>query len=157
MAWTLPYSWIRVQITEGQNMRTAGIKRLVEQALASLPKPHTEDVIDDVFHAIEYRPEWRKEYENLCTDLGRMVVNTWGALWIANYEGCSGVHQVPSKKSTLIGSYSKLNLATANVKRKLKEPEALKLMSTYYQEHRAELPAHVRNHRELIVELLMND
>jgi hypothetical protein len=140
-------------------MRTSGVKRLVEQALGSLPKPHTEDVIDDVFHAIEHRPEWRQEYEDLCTDLGKTVVNTWGGFWISNHEGRSSLQQVPSKKSTLIGSYSQLTTVTAKAKpeisRKRKESEALQLMSAYFQEHKGQLPTNVRKHRELIVELLM--
>jgi hypothetical protein len=137
------------------NMRTAGVKRLVEQALASLPKPHTEDVIDDVFHAIEHRPEWRQEYDDLCVDLGKMVVNTMGGYWIASHEGRSGVQEVPSKKSKLIESYSKLTVAATKGQRKLKGPDAVELMSAYYQEHRAEFPAKIRKQRELIIELLM--
>lgn len=34
-------------------MRTGRLKLLVEKVLSSLPKPHTEDVIEDVFAAIE--------------------------------------------------------------------------------------------------------
>ena len=40
-------------ITESeQQMRTDGVKALVTMALGNLPKPHTEDVIDDVFLAV---------------------------------------------------------------------------------------------------------
>jgi hypothetical protein len=136
-------------------MRTAAIKRLVEDVLASLPKPHTEDVIDDVFHAIEQRPEWRQRYDDISTDLGKLVVNTWGGFWIENSEGRSGVEQVPAKKSTLIQSYSKLTQAAHRAGKKRKEPEALQMMSEYYQSNKAQLPSSIVDHREVIVELLM--
>ena len=136
-------------------MRTAAVKRLVELALASLPKPHTEDVIDDVFSAIERNPDWLKEYQGLCGDLGRTVVNTWGGFWVASSVGRSSVKQVSSEKSKLIDSYSKLSPTKTKAGKKVKEPEALQAMAAYYQQHKTELPARVRNYRELIVELLM--
>jgi len=136
-------------------MRTAGIKRLVEEVLLSLPKPHTEDVIDDVFEAIERRPEWRRQYDDLSTDLGKTVVNTWGGFWIAHSEGRWGVHQVPAKKCTLLESYSKLDKTGSKPGKKVKEPEALKMMSDYYQKNKANLPKSIAAHREVIVALLM--
>lgn len=137
-------------------MRTAGVKRLMELALASLPMPHGEDVIDDVFHTIEQTPEWRQDYDDLCVQLTKTVVNTWGGFWIANYEGRSGDQQVPSIKSTLIGSYSKLTgPAVKKTGGIVKETEALQLMSDYYQAHKTELPESVRKNRDLIVDLLM--
>jgi hypothetical protein len=136
-------------------MRTAGIKRLVEEVLASLPKPHTEDVIDDVFHAIEQRADWRQQYDDLSTDLGKTVVNTWGGFWIASSEGRSGVQQVPARKSKLIESYSKLTQAADKAGKKRKEPDALKTMSDYYRANKAKLPSSIVDCREVIVELLM--
>ena len=139
-------------------MRTSGVKRLVEQALASLPKPHSEHVIHDVFYAIEHRPDWRQEYEDLCVDLGKTVVNTWGGFWIGNHEGRSSLQQVPSKKSKLIGSYSILGAATEakpTKKLKRKKPEALEVMSAYFLGHKGGLPPSIRKHRDLIVALLM--
>ena len=44
-------------------MRTARLKAMMEEVLKSLPKPYTEDVIEDVFVAIENNPKWHKEYE----------------------------------------------------------------------------------------------
>ena len=136
-------------------MQTADVKRLVTAALSSLPKPYTEDVIDDVFNAIEHSADWRKEYDALCADLGRTVVNTWGGFWIAHAVGRSSAEQVSSRKSKLIDSYSKLAPGKAVAGKKLTEPAALQAMSDYYREHKAKLPARVRSHRELILELLM--
>jgi hypothetical protein len=137
-------------------MRTAGVKRLMDLVLASLPLPHGEDVIDDVFYEIERSPEWRQDYEDLCTDLTRTVVNTWGGFWIANHEGLSGDQQVPSKKSTLIGSYSKLTgPAIKKAVTKIKEADARQLMFDYYQAHKGELPVGIQKNREMIIDLLL--
>lgn len=137
-------------------MRTAGVKRLMELALASLPLPHGEDVIDDVFCAIEQRPEWRQEYDDLCVELTKSVVNTWGGFWIANHEGRSGEQQVQSKKSTLIGAFSKLTgPATRKAGVKVKESDALRVMSDYYHAHKSDFPERIKQGRGLIIDLLM--
>ena len=136
-------------------MKTAGVKKLVNTALQNVPKPHTEDVIDDVFLLIENEPELRSEYDDLCRQLGKSTVNAWGGYWIANTLGKTGLLQIPSKKSKLIQSYSQLTAAATSSGKKRKEPEALELMSAYYQEHKAKLPPSIRNHRELIVEMIV--
>jgi hypothetical protein len=136
-------------------MRTADVKALVREVLESLPKPYSEHVIDDVFSSIELNSAWLRRYESECSVLGKTVVNTWGGYWVANALGKIGEHQVPAKKSTLIGSYSVLDTDAKAVLRKPKEAEALKLMSDYYYGHISELPRDIKKHRELIVELLM--
>lgn len=136
-------------------MRTAGVKKLVGLALENLPKPYTEDVIDEVFSQIEHETEFMTEYEGLCRHLGKTTVNTWGGYWIANALGKTGLEQVPAKKSKLILSYSKLTASATAATGKRKEPLALQLMSDYYQEHKGKLPASVRNHRDLIVEMIV--
>jgi hypothetical protein len=55
--------------------RTEGVKTLVEEVLATLPTPYSEDVIDEVFQAIEANPTWLTDYRVLCNDLGVTVVN----------------------------------------------------------------------------------
>lgn len=136
-------------------MRTAEVKTLVREVLETLPKPYSEHVIDEVFSAIEQNPSWLRRYESECSILGKTVVNTWGGYWVANALGKVGEHQVPAKKSTLIGSYSLLDTDAKTILRKPKEPEALKLMSTYYYAHVSELPSEIKKQRDLIVELLM--
>lgn len=49
-------------------MRTIGVKRLVELAILSVPKPYSDDVIEGVLLAIERNEAWLNEYEGLCTD-----------------------------------------------------------------------------------------
>jgi hypothetical protein len=137
-------------------MKTAELKLLMREVLATLPKPYSEHVIDDVFGAVERNRGWRQRYESQCDTLGKTVVNTWGEYWVASAVGKSGEHQVPSKKSTLIGSYSVLDTDAKSVAtRKPKDGEARELMADYYRAHQTELPAEIRKHRELIVELLM--
>lgn len=126
----------------------------MNEVLDSLRKPYTEHVIDEVFAAIENNPKWRKQYDELCDVLGKIVVNTWGGYWVANSLGKVGEHEIPSRKSSLIASYSLLD-TDAVPARKPKESEAVQLMSDYYQLHKGSLPASVRAHRQLIVELIM--
>lgn len=134
-------------------MRTADVRTLVQEVLDSLPKPFSHHVIDEAFAAIEQNPSWLSRYDSLCTSLGRDVVNNWGGRWIALSLGKVGEQQVPSKKSRLIGSYSILD-TDAKVRRPSRD-EALQLMSDYYRSHKAALPPNIRNHRDLIVDLLV--
>ena len=87
--------------------RTEGVKTLVEEVLATLPTPYSEDVIDEVFLAIEVNPTWLTDYRVLCNDLGVTVVNQAVGSWTSKAVGRTGDHQVPSR-SKLTESYSKL-------------------------------------------------
>jgi len=136
-------------------MKTSAVKSLVQEVLATMSTPYSEHVIDEVFYAIENEPRWYREYESLCATLGKNTVNTWGGYWIANALEKLGEHQVPSKRSSLIGSYSILD---TDAKTKLKKPtesEALKLMADYYQANKTNLPENIRKHRDQIVEFIM--
>ena len=136
-------------------MRTDGVRKLVGTVLSNLPKPYSEDVIDEVFEEIQNGAELMAEYERLCKELGKTTVNTWGGYWIANAVGKSGLTQVPARKSRLIQTYSRLTETAASPGKKRKEAEALQLMSDYYQENKGTLPAYIRNHREDIVEMII--
>ena len=136
-------------------MRTIEVKMLVREVLESVPTPYSHHVIDEVFYAIEHEPRWRSQYESLCSALGKDVVNNWGGRWIAIALGKVGEQQVPSKRSTLIGSYSLLDTDAKTIAKKPSESEALLAMSAYYQAHKDELPSAVRNFREAIVALIM--
>lgn len=138
-------------------MKTAPIKALVLEALASLPKPYTEHVIDDVFGAIEQNPTWLKEYESLLGGtFSKTVLNNWAGYWVANTLGKVGERVVASKrKNALNGSYSILDTDAKTTARHPKESEARELMAAYYQAHKNELNPKVRKHREEIVELIM--
>lgn len=136
-------------------MQMTAVRRLVEDVLATVPKPYAEDVVDEVFHAIEQRPEWRRRYDELAALLGKKVVDSRAQFWIANYARRSLGDTAPAKKSKLIESYTKLDKHGDKRGKKRKEPEALKTMSDYYQTHRAGLPHTIAAQREVIVEMLM--
>jgi hypothetical protein len=136
-------------------MRTAGVKRLVTEVLASLPLPHTDDVIEDVFYGIEQRVDWQKRYNALCVELGKTATNNWFGFWTANLEERRGSHQVAATKTRLIATYSKLTEPASAPRKKIKEADALDRMAAYFQENKANLPAAIRKHRETLVELLM--
>ncbi len=136
-------------------MKTSDVKSLVREVLDTISTPYSEHVIDEVFHAIEIEPRWLAEYDALCETLGKTTVNTWGGYWIANALGKVGEHQVPSKRSKLIGSYSILDTDAKTILKRPKELEALQLMADFYQANKSELPAEVRKHRDRIVEFIM--
>jgi hypothetical protein len=62
---------------------------------------------------------------------------------------------MPSRRNTLIGSYSLLDTDAAAIACKPIENEALQLMAEYYRANKARLPANIRLHHDAIVELLM--
>lgn len=136
-------------------MKTSGVKTLVRQVLDTLPTPYTEHVIDDVFHAIEHDPEFLDQYDRLCLELGKHIVNNWCGQWVANALGKTGEQHVASQKSTLIGSYSLLDAVAEPVRRPPNQDDALQSMSDYYRSNRSTLPHNIRVHREALVELIM--
>ncbi len=87
--------------------RTEGVKNLVEEVLATLPTPYSEDVIDEVLLAIEANPTWLAVYNVMRSDLGDTVVNQAVGSWTSKALGRTGDHQVPSR-SKLAKSYSRL-------------------------------------------------
>ena len=132
------------------------LKQLVDEVLDHLPKPHTEDVIEDVFVAIEGNPAWRGAYDRMVYESGKPVVNAWAGFWISHAEKRVGDQRETAARSTLIESYSKLMQPAEKRNKKVKEPEALKAMHDHYLAHRAELPAQIRDYRDMIVTLIMD-
>lgn len=139
-------------------METTDVRNLVTEALQSLTQPYSEHIIDEVFFVIESTPRWQTAYQGLCLLHTKTVVNTLGGYWIGRALGKRGKKQVPSRKSTLIGSYSILDTDAKPSSTKPKESEALELMSQYYQANKATLPPlpEMKKHRESIVELIMD-
>jgi hypothetical protein len=84
---------------------TAGVKSLVEDVLRTFSSTNSPDLIDHVFQAIEGNPQWSQRYQALRQQLGALVVNSWGAQYVAKHVGKTGQRQVPAK-SSLIESYS---------------------------------------------------
>jgi hypothetical protein len=136
-------------------LKTVRLKQLVDEALDELPQPHTQDVIDDVFHAIETNPVRRKTYDDIVYSLGKPATHAWAAFWIAHAENATGGEVTPAARSTLIESYSRLVPAGKRGK-KLKEPAAVKAMHDHFLANRESLPPTIREMRETIVALIMD-
>lgn len=137
-------------------MKTSEVKKLVTEVLRSLPKPYSPHVIDEVFQAIESNPQWHRAYRGLTSDLGRLAVNSSVGSWVSKAIGRRGEQQVPSRLNSLSDSYSILDTDFVPPTRPPKEPEALQIMSDYFQKHKDALHPDVRKHRERIVLLLMS-
>lgn len=89
--------------------RTKGVKTLVRDVLAIMPKPYSEDIILDVCMAIEHNPEWRGRYDQLCDDLRDAVVNPLIGQLVKEETGLISLREVSTKgKSHIIKSYTKL-------------------------------------------------
>ena len=89
--------------------RTKGVKTLVRDVLAIMPKPYSEDIILDVCMAIEHNLEWRERYDQLCDDLRDAVVNPLIGQLVKEETGLISLREVSTKgKSHIIKSYTKL-------------------------------------------------
>jgi hypothetical protein len=135
-------------------MRPPRLKRLVDEVLDSIPTPHTEDVIEDVFLAIEHNPAWRRSYDEVVYELGKPATNAWTGFWVSHAEGRVGDQRETAARTTLIESYSKLVTPAAKRSKKVKEPEALKAMHDHYIANRASLPNSIVDQRDVIVALI---
>lgn len=136
-------------------MQTLRLKQLVDEARESLPEPHTEDVIEDVFLAIENNPVWRKTYDDIVYKLGKPATNGWAGFWISHGEGRTGDQRETATRASLIESYSRLVAPAAQRSKKLKEADAVKAMHDHFQANRESLPPTIRDHRDVIVTLIM--
>lgn len=136
-------------------MRTLRLKHLIEDVLKTLPTPYTEDVIEDVFHAIEQNPVWRKTYDGVAHHLGKAPTVMWAGFWIAHAVQRVGAEPGPATRSQLLDSYTKLS-SPAPKRKKVKEPEALKAMHDHFLANRDSLPASIRDYRASILALIMD-
>ena len=90
--------------------RTKGVKILVQDVLAIMPKPYGEDIILDVCMAIEHNPTWRRRYDELCDELRDAVVNPLIGQFVKEETGLVSLREVSTKgKSHIIKSYTKLS------------------------------------------------
>jgi hypothetical protein len=142
--------------TQDKRMHSLRLKQLVDVVLAGIPKPHGEDVIEDVFLAIEGNAEWRKSYDRMVYESGKAAVHSWAGFWISHAEQRMGDQRETAARSSLIESYAKLVAPTGKRGKKVKEPDALKAMHGHYLAHRDTLGVDIRDHREVIVALIMD-
>ena len=142
--------------TRPSTMPNLRLKHLVEQVLDRLPKPHSTDVVEDVFVAIEGDPAWRSSYDRMVYESGKALVTSWAGFWISHAEKRTGDQRETAVRSTLIESYSRLVDPSAKRSRKRTEAEALQAMHEHFIAHRTEMPAGIRDYRETIVTLIMD-
>lgn len=88
--------------------KTSGVHDLVEDVIRSIPLPHTEDIIEEVFIRIENASAWKTRYDELVTELGRDVTNQWIGRYTKLETGYQTAKQVDAKRTHLTTSYSKL-------------------------------------------------
>lgn len=89
--------------------RTIGVNNLVRDVLKITPKPYTEDIMLDVYMAIEYNPEWRARYDDLCDTFRDSIVNPLIGEIVKEETGLSGMRVVSTKgKSHIVRTYEKL-------------------------------------------------
>jgi hypothetical protein len=132
------------------------LKQLVDQVLYRLGTPHTEDVVEDVFVAIEGDPAFRASYDRMVYQLGKASVTSWASYWISHAARRTGDQRETASRSTLIDSYARLVQPAPKRGKKMREPDALKALREHFVAHRAELPQDIRSYRDMIVALIMD-
>lgn len=89
--------------------KTEGVKELVEEVLAHITAPYSEDIIEEVFVHIGSNHRWEKRYEELSADLREdWIVNNWIGKYTKILTGYETGKQVKAQNTGLITSYSKL-------------------------------------------------
>src|SRR6266498_4502125 len=90
--------------------KTEGVKILVQDILAAkFSELYDEDIILNIFKAIEDNPEWRRRYDELSDDLRDWVVNNWIGKYVKEITGLYSLREVSAKgKSNIITAYTKL-------------------------------------------------
>jgi hypothetical protein len=77
------YGDVRQQVNS-MPKKTQGIEKLVSEVLETIPRPYGEDVIEDVFLAIERQPTWQSRYDVLVLELDKDTVNQWVGRYTKN-------------------------------------------------------------------------
>ena len=136
-------------------MTNLRLKQIVTEVLEAEPAPAGEDVIENVFVAIEANPMLRKAYDSVAYALGKGSAAAWTGFWVSHLTQRVGDQRETATRTTLIESYTRLVSPAAQRGKKLKEPDAVKAMHEHFQANREALPASIRDHRDLIVTLIM--
>ena len=90
-------------------MLKSQINNLVDEVLLRVPRPDSEDVIHDVFDAIENNSHWRDEYDSLCGEFTQHTINKMIGRQVKELTDRSVLSRGnKSIQSCLIHTYSKL-------------------------------------------------
>jgi hypothetical protein len=137
-------------------MSSLRLKQLVTEVLAANNAPDAGDIIEEVFVAIEANPVWRKTYDEVSYAQGKGMAAAWTGFWVAHLAQRAGDVRETAARSTLIESFTRLDAPAEARSKKLDEAEAVQAMHEHYKANRATLPPTVREHRDVIVALIMD-
>lgn len=84
------------------------IQVFVNELMNGFRAPYSEDIIDDVFYAIENNPHWLTRYNLFVEEHGKHSVNPQIGRLVKDYTGLNTISYPNPPKSTLIKGYSKL-------------------------------------------------
>jgi hypothetical protein len=87
---------------------TEGVRLLVEEVYRTMPEPPDEDIIREVFFAIEDNPQWMRRYQQLSQELTSDVVNQWGGRYVKELTGLNSIREVEVERGHIIKNYTKL-------------------------------------------------
>lgn len=88
--------------------KTEAVNTFAQEVLKTFSQPYGEDIIEDVFLAIEYHRDWRRRYDELCAELSQDVVNQWMGQYTKTITGLKTLREVDTKRTKLATAYSKL-------------------------------------------------
>ena len=95
------------------NNKTEGVEILVRDVLATFSESYGEDIILEVFIAIEKNLEWRMRYNSLSNDLSDDltddIINNWVGKYVKDQTGLNSLRESSAAgKCSLITKYTKL-------------------------------------------------
>ena len=79
--------------------KTEGVRDLVAEVIVTIPRPFSEDITEDIFLAIERKPQWKKQYDQLSQQLRHWVVNNWVGQYTLDLSGMKSVRQVRANRT----------------------------------------------------------
>jgi hypothetical protein len=85
--------------------KTQGVYDLAADVLHTKALPYPEDIIEEVFLAIEANTNWMQRYRELEADLSKKVVNAWIGQYVRDITGMKTIREVTAKRSALIKDY----------------------------------------------------
>ena len=88
--------------------KTQEVFDLVRDVLQTIPSPYGEDIIEDVFVAIEHTPGWRQRYDEQSAELRQWVVNNWIGIYTKQITAMETIREVSAKRTSLSKNYTKL-------------------------------------------------
>jgi hypothetical protein len=88
--------------------KTAQVKELAKEVLATIPEPYGNDVIEQVFVAIEQNANWMNKYSQLKVELSRDVVHNWIGKYTKKLTGMDSDKTTTAYNSNLITSFTLL-------------------------------------------------